>query len=86
MIISQQPAGIRAVKKTDEDWFLSIIDKNFNLSIGIEFIDFLKIHHFLREQWKTEHFRQFFRERRHLASKININFFYHKWGTDYFII
>ncbi len=44
--------SLRAVKKIDKDRFLSIrlilsiIDKNFNLSIVI---DFLKIHHFLRK-------------------------------------
>ncbi len=33
-----------------------------------------------------EHIWQFFGERRHLVLKINITFFYHKWGTKYFII
>ncbi len=32
------------------------------------------------------HIRQFFREKRRLVPKINITFFYHKLGTEYFII
>ncbi len=42
---------------------------------------FRKTHYFLRKPWKTvfeEHTRRFFRERKSLAPKININFLHRK--------
>ncbi len=84
----------RVVKKIDKDQFLlissilSISDKNFNLSIVIDFYQFLKKGCIFWENGKTTVSRAqaSFEEKGTFGNENEYILFYGKWGLEYFFI